>query len=250
MIRAFSPRPQPHSPDAGLEGKRASIVSEWVDRRCRMPTKSRGSRRLVRDSSRSFDSDLRRMVGLRSQRRRSRSGTALKGQGGADNEVNKREAIGHAAYRSAKFAPQQRRALTERMKSAAMIRTPPPLRMVGRRAAIAVLAECRQDGANEASDFADTTGYQPGTTRAPGTWRPIELFGKAATSDDPAMEPRHALLAGARRRIPPHSAAGPRIRRMVAADRRVDQDERRAVRQREGGRRNIGGFLPWLPRRN
>ena len=45
------------------------------------------------------------------------SGTALKGQGGADNEANKREAISHAAFTVLRtFAPQHRRALIERME--------------------------------------------------------------------------------------------------------------------------------------
>ena len=60
-----------------------------------------------------------------------------------------------------------------------MIRTPTPLpAKVGRRAAAAVLADCRDDGANEAGNFADTTGYEPRTSGAPDAWRPIESFGK------------------------------------------------------------------------
>jgi len=108
------------------------------------------------------------------------SGTALKGQGGADNEANKREAISHAAFTVLRtFAPQHRRALIERMHELGYdpnADTPPA--KVGRRAAEAVLADCREDGANEAGNFADTTGYQPQTSGAPDAWQPIESFGR------------------------------------------------------------------------
>ena len=148
------------------------------------------------------------------------SGTALKGQGGANNEANKREAISHAAFTVLRtFAPQHRRALIERMQELGYdsnADTPPA--KVGRRAAEAVLAGCRDDGANEAGDFADTTGYRPRTSGPPDAWRPIEFVRKAAAADYTAMEPRDALLAGARRSIPPCSAAGPRNCRMVAAN--------------------------------
>jgi hypothetical protein len=108
------------------------------------------------------------------------SGTALKGQGGANNEANKREAISHAAFTVLRtFAPQHRRALIERMEELGYdpnADTPPA--KVGRRAAAAVLADCRDDGANEAGNFTDTTGYEPRTSGAPDAWRPIESFGK------------------------------------------------------------------------
>jgi hypothetical protein len=108
------------------------------------------------------------------------SGTALKGQGGADNEANKREAISHAAFTVLRtFAPQHRRALIERMEELGYdpnADTPPA--RVGRRAAEAVLAACRDDGANEAGNFADTSGYEPRTSGPPDVWRPIESFGK------------------------------------------------------------------------
>ena len=129
------------------------------------------------------------------------SGIALKGLGGANNEANKREAISHAAFTVLRtFAPQHRRALIERMQELGYdpnADTPPA--KVGRRAAEAVLADCRDDGANEAGNFADTTGYAPPASAAPDAWRPIESFGRRAASDDPAMEPRHAFLTGARR---------------------------------------------------
>ncbi len=108
------------------------------------------------------------------------SGTALKGLGGANNEANKREAISHAAFTVLRvFAPQHRRALIERMQELGYdpnADTPPA--KVGRRAAEAVLADCHDDGANEAGNFADTTGYEPRTSGAPDAWRPIESFGK------------------------------------------------------------------------
>ena len=108
------------------------------------------------------------------------SGTALKGQGGADNEANKREAISHAAFTVLRtFAPQHRRALIERMQELGYDPNADTLpARVGRRAAEAVLATCRDDGANEAGNFADTTGYEPRTSGPPDAWRPIESFGR------------------------------------------------------------------------
>ena len=91
------------------------------------------------------------------------SGTTLKNQGGLDNEANKREAISHAAYTVLRvLAPRRKHALTERMMALGYdpnANTAPA--KVGRRAATAVLAACREDGANEAGNFADTTGYAP-----------------------------------------------------------------------------------------
>jgi PAP2 superfamily len=108
------------------------------------------------------------------------SGTALKGQGGANNEANKREAISHAAFTVLRtFAPQHRRALIQRMQDLGYdpnADTPPA--RVGRRAAAAVLADRRYDGANEAGNFADTTGYEPRTSGPPDAWRPIDSLGK------------------------------------------------------------------------
>ena len=108
------------------------------------------------------------------------SGTTLKNQGGPDNEANKREAISHAAYTVLRvLAPQRKNALTERMMALGYdpnADTAPA--KVGRRAAAAVLAACREDGANEAGNFADTTGYAPRKTDAPDAWQPIEFFGR------------------------------------------------------------------------
>jgi hypothetical protein len=108
------------------------------------------------------------------------SGTTLKNLGGLDNEANKREAISHAAYTVLRvLAPQRQHALTERMMALGYdpnADTAPA--EVGRRAAAAVLAACHEDGANEAGNFADTTGYAPRKTDAPDAWQPIEFFGK------------------------------------------------------------------------
>ena len=108
------------------------------------------------------------------------SGTALKGLGGANNEANKREAISHAAFTVLlALAPQHRHALIERMQELGYAPNADTLpAKVGRRAAAAVLANCRDDGANEAGNFADTTGYAPRTSGPPDAWQPIESFGK------------------------------------------------------------------------
>jgi membrane-associated phospholipid phosphatase len=107
------------------------------------------------------------------------TGTVLKGQGGLDNEANKREAISHAAFTVLRtLAPQHKRALIERMRALGYdpdADTPPA--KVGRRAARAVLAVRREDGSNEADDFADTTGYAPRKSGA-DRWQPIADFGK------------------------------------------------------------------------
>ena len=108
------------------------------------------------------------------------AGATLKGQGGPDNEANKREAISHAAFTVLRtFAPQHRRALIERMQALGYDPNADTLpAKVGRRAAAAVLANRRYDGANEAGNFADTTGYQPRTSGAPDAWQPIASLGK------------------------------------------------------------------------
>jgi len=93
---------------------------------------------------------------------------------------NKREAISHAAYTILRaLAPQRARALAERMTALGYdpnATTAPAA--LGRRAAMAVLAKFRQDGANEAGGFADTTGYKTGGAEDPAAWRPILSFGK------------------------------------------------------------------------
>jgi hypothetical protein len=108
------------------------------------------------------------------------SGTALKGLGGANNEANKREAISHAAFTVLlALAPQHRHALVERMQELGYAPNADTLpAKVGRRAAAAVLANCRDDGANEVGNFADSTGYAPRASGPPDAWQPIESFGK------------------------------------------------------------------------
>jgi membrane-associated phospholipid phosphatase len=115
------------------------------------------------------------------------TGRLLKGQGGSDNEANKREAISHAAFTVLRtLAPQRRRALVERMR---MLGYEPnadtPAARVGRRAALAVIAARREDGANEAGNFADTTGYAPRQSGEADAWQPIEDLGRRQLPTSP-----------------------------------------------------------------
>jgi membrane-associated phospholipid phosphatase len=115
------------------------------------------------------------------------TGKLLKGQGGADNEANKREAISHAAFTVLRtLAPQHRRALIERMRMLGYDPSAdtPPAR-VGRRAALAVMAARREDGANETGNFADTTGYAPRKSSEGDAWRPIEELGRPQLPTSP-----------------------------------------------------------------
>lgn len=115
------------------------------------------------------------------------TGRLLKGQGGLDNEANKREAISHAAFTVLRtLAPQRRRALVERMRMLGYdpnADTPPA--QVGRRAALAVMAARRDDGANEAGNFADTTGYRPRKSGAADAWQPIQELGRPQLPTSP-----------------------------------------------------------------
>jgi membrane-associated phospholipid phosphatase len=115
------------------------------------------------------------------------TGRVLKGQGGLDNEANKREAISHAAFTVLRtLAPQRRHALVERMR---MLGYDPnadtPAARVGRRAALAVIAVCRDDGANETGNFADTTGYAPRKSGEASAWQPIEELGRPQLPTSP-----------------------------------------------------------------
>jgi hypothetical protein len=107
-------------------------------------------------------------------------GTALKGQGGPTSEANKREAISHAAYTVLRMlAPHRTRALDAYMRTLGYDpQATTPAALAGRRAALAVLAYRRYDGANEAGNFADTTGYQPRSRAAPAAWQPIMALGQ------------------------------------------------------------------------
>jgi membrane-associated phospholipid phosphatase len=108
------------------------------------------------------------------------SGNVRKGLGGVNNEANKREAISHAAFTVLlALAPQHRHALIERMQEFGYDPNADTLpAKAGRRAATAVLANCRDDGANEGGNFADTTGYKPRISLPLDAWQPIESFGR------------------------------------------------------------------------
>ena len=88
------------------------------------------------------------------------AGTSLRGTGGRSTVVNKREAVSHAAYEVLRgLAPVRRRALAAFMAELGYEpnATSAPA-MVGRRAAQAVLAAARQDGANQEAGYQDTSG--------------------------------------------------------------------------------------------
>ena len=108
------------------------------------------------------------------------TGTALKGEGGANNVANKREALSHAAYTVLRtLAPQRRHALATWMQALGYEpNASTAAAKLGRRAALAVLAARAQDGANAVGEFADTTGYAPTRTGAPDAWHPIDYFGR------------------------------------------------------------------------
>ena len=148
------------------------------------------------------------------------SGTTLKGLGGPDNEANKREAISHAAFTVLRtLAPQHRHALFERMQALGYDPNADTLpAKVGRRAAAGVLANRRYDGANEAGNFADTTGYRPQTSGAPDAWRPIESLGKRQLPTTPQWSRVMPFSLARADQFRPIPAAGPRNCRMVAAN--------------------------------
>jgi hypothetical protein len=140
------------------------------------------------------------------------TGTALKGEGGANNLANKREALSHAAYTVLRtLAPQRRHALAAWMQALGYepnASTAPA--KLGRRAALAVLAARSQDGADAAGDFADTTGYAPTHTGAPDAWRPIDYFGRPQLPTTPQwgrVEP-FSLTQADQFRPPPPPAPG------------------------------------------
>jgi hypothetical protein len=140
------------------------------------------------------------------------TGTALKGEGGANNLANKREALSHAAYTVLRtLAPQRRHALAAWMQALGYepnASTAPA--KLGRRAALAVLAARSQDGADAAGDFADTTGYAPTHTGALDAWRPIDYFGRPQLPTTPQwgrVEPV-SLTQADQFRPPPPPAPG------------------------------------------
>ena len=150
------------------------------------------------------------------------TGTLLKGQGGLDNVANKREAISHAAFAVLRtLAPQRKRALIERMQAlgySPSAETAPA--RIGWRAAAAVLAMRRDDGANEAGDFADTSGYAPRNSPGPDAWQPIEYFGKRQLPTTPQwgrVLPFALTRADQFRPIAPPKPATPEWNRQIAA---------------------------------
>ncbi len=151
------------------------------------------------------------------------SGTAFKNRGGAANEANKREAISHAAYTVlCALAPQYRRELAEQMTALGYdpSATSAPA-VVGREAANAVLTKFREDGANEAGGFADTTGYRPKGFKEAGHWQPILSIGKPQLPTTPQW-PRVVPFALARadqfRPPPPPRPESEAWRRQIVAE--------------------------------
>jgi hypothetical protein len=107
------------------------------------------------------------------------TGTSLRGTGGPSTVVNKREAVSHAAYEVLReLAPVRHRALAAYMAELGYEpnATSAPA-MVGRRAAQAVLAAAREDGANQEADYQDTTGYQVADPPSASSWRPTHELG-------------------------------------------------------------------------
>jgi PAP2 superfamily len=149
------------------------------------------------------------------------SGPDLKRRGGPANEANKREAISHAAFIVlSTLAPQRRRALAERMAALGYDpnATTAPAH-VGRKAAIAVLAKFREDGANAFGGFADTTGYVARGAENAGHWEPILSFGKPQlpmTPQWPRVMPFALTRADQFRPPPPPQPGTGAWRRQVA----------------------------------
>ena len=148
-------------------------------------------------------------------------GTALKGEGGLANEANKREAISQAEYAVLiALAPQRRRALTERMTALGYDpNATTPAAEIGRRAARAALAKFHADGANEADNFADTTGYRIRDPAIAEAWQPIALFGKTQMPTTPQWSrvmPFALTRADEFRPPPPPSAGSAEWSRQIA----------------------------------
>jgi hypothetical protein len=107
------------------------------------------------------------------------SGTALRGKGGPATVANKREAISHAAYQVLReLAPVRRRALAEYMAGLGYdLNATSSAAIVGRRAGQAALAATRDDGANQASNYQDTSGYRVAEPPTASSWQPIDELG-------------------------------------------------------------------------
>jgi hypothetical protein len=107
------------------------------------------------------------------------TGTALRGTGGPSTVVNKREAVSYAAYEVLReLAPPRRRALAAYMAELGYETnaTSAPAK-AGRRAAQAVLAAARQDGANQEAGYRDTTGYRVADPPTASSWQPTDDLG-------------------------------------------------------------------------
>jgi hypothetical protein len=123
------------------------------------------------------------------------SGTALKGEGGASNVANKREAVSYAAYTTLRtLAPQRRRALADWMRALGYEpnASTAPAR-VGRRAALAVLAACAEDGAPMRLPTSPTRPATPQSDQLP------RMLGDRSTiSVDHSCRPRRSGAASNR----------------------------------------------------
>jgi membrane-associated phospholipid phosphatase len=139
------------------------------------------------------------------------TGRRLKALAGPPTVVNKRESISYAAYEVLKaLAPGRRKALLLRMRDLGYDpASQTPAARVGRDAAQAILAAAREDGANQAGNFADTTGYSA-AGEGYGRWRPIRALG----ADQLPLTPHwsrvmpFALSHAAEFRPPPPPAPG------------------------------------------
>jgi PAP2 superfamily len=109
------------------------------------------------------------------------SGSALRGKGGPATVANKREAVSHAAYQVLReLAPVRRRALAEYMAGLGYdTNANSGAAIVGRRAAQAVLAAARDDGANQGSNYQDTSGYHVAEPPTGSSWQPIDEMGSS-----------------------------------------------------------------------
>ena len=107
------------------------------------------------------------------------TGETLEGEGGPGTIANKREAISYAAFTAlSALAPVNQRFFDSRMAELgyALDADTPPARL-GRRAAAAVLAARRDDGANAGQDYADTTDYRTADASHASHWQPVMFAG-------------------------------------------------------------------------
>jgi hypothetical protein len=143
----------------------------------------------------------------------------------AQSEVVQRMAISYAAYRvlSHRFANSPGHAESQAAFDALMKRLGYSINhtqthgqspaAVGNRIAAKVLAETQNDGANEAGNYADTTGYQPvnpprvvaqaeaGDINDINRWQPLQVPGAPPTPDlfEPPLGEGHSVCTPAAR---------------------------------------------------